>query len=65
MNDFLMTIGGFAALASFIGFFIGLVRLIFVSEDKKTSLKIILYSVIGFVVGFGTCAANFSLGGMH
>ncbi len=65
MNGFLMTIGGFAALASIIGFLIGIVRLIFVSDDKKVSLKIILYSVIGFVIGFGTCAANFSLGGMH
>ncbi|MDQ1166666.1 hypothetical protein [Flavobacterium sp. SORGH_AS_0622] len=65
MGDFLALAGGLAALASVLAFFIGLFRLIFISDDKNTSLKIILYSVIGFVIGFGTCAANFSLGGMH
>ncbi|MBF4493098.1 hypothetical protein IR010_11145 [Flavobacterium sp. MR2016-29] len=65
MGDFLALAGGLAALASVLAFFIGLLRLIFISDDKNTSLKIILYSVVGFVIGFGTCAANFSLGGMH
>ncbi|BDU27138.1 MULTISPECIES: hypothetical protein [unclassified Flavobacterium] len=65
MGDFLASAGCLAALASVLAFFIGLFRLIFISDDKNTSLKIILYSVIGFVIGFGTCAANFSLGGMH
>jgi hypothetical protein len=65
MNNFLMSFGAIIAFMSIISFLFGIVRLIFIADDKKLSLKIILYSVIAFVVGFGTCAANFSLGGMH
>jgi len=65
MDGFLVSIGGIIAFLSVITFLFGIVRLIFISDDKKLSLKIILYSVIAFVIGFGTCAANFSLSGMH
>ncbi|MDR7372263.1 hypothetical protein [Flavobacterium aquidurense] len=65
MEDFLVVIGGLAAFISVIAFLVGVLRLIFISDDKKTSLKIILFSIIAFVIGFGTCAANFSLGNMH
>lgn len=65
MNDFLVTIGGLIAFVSIIVFFIGLLRLIFISRDSKTSLKVILFAIIGFVIGFGTCAANFKLGNIH
>ena len=65
MGEFLVLIGGLSAFISVIAFLVGIVRLIFISENKKLSLKIILYSVIAFVIGFGTCAANFSLSGMH
>ena len=65
MGEFLVLIGGLIALLSVVAFLIGILRLIFIQDDKKVSLKIILYSVIAFVIGFGTCAANFSLGGMH
>lgn len=65
MGEFLVLIGGLSAFISVIAFLVGIVRLIFISENKKLSLKIILYSVIAFVIGFGTCAANFSLSGIH
>ena len=65
MGEFLVLIGGLSAFISVIAFLFGIVRLIFISENKKLSLKIIMYSVIAFVIGFGTCAANFSLSGMH
>ncbi len=65
MGDFLVFAGAIIAFMSVIAFLFGIVRLIFISDDKKLSLKIILYAVIAFVIGFGTCAANFSLGGMH
>ncbi|KIA98534.1 hypothetical protein OA93_08510 [Flavobacterium sp. KMS] len=65
MGEFLVLIGGLTAFISVMAFFIGIGRLIFISDDKKLSLKIILYSIIAFVIGFGTCAANFSLGSMH
>ncbi|KFF17528.1 hypothetical protein [Flavobacterium hydatis] len=65
MEDFLVLIGVLIALISVLAFFFGIGRLIFISDDKKLSLKIILFSIIAFVIGFGTCAANFSLGDMH
>lgn len=64
MRDELGLIGFVVAFISVLTFFFGILRLIFV-EEKKISLKIILYSAIAFVIGFGTCAANFSLSGMH
>jgi hypothetical protein len=39
--------------------------MLFFENQRKLGLKILLFSVIGFVIGFGTCVANFSLGGMH
>ena len=65
MGGFLVLIGSIIAFISVIAFLFGIARLIFKHDDKKLSLKIILYAVITFVIGFGTCAANFSLGGMH
>lgn len=65
MGNFLVLAGGIIAFMSVIAFLFGIVRLIFISDDKKLSLKIILFAVIAFVIGFGTCAANFSLSGMH
>ena len=65
MGGFLVFIGGMIAFISVIAFLVGIVRLIFISENKQLSLKIILFSVIAFVIGFGTCAANFTLGNMH
>jgi len=65
MGRFLVIIGSMIAFISVIAFLVGIVRLIFISENKQLSLKIILFSVIAFVIGFGTCAANFTLGNMH
>lgn len=65
MGEFLVFAGAIIAFMSVIAFLFGIVRLIFISDDKKLSLKIILFAVIAFVIGFGTCAANFTLGNMH
>ncbi|MEO8238428.1 MAG: hypothetical protein ABI793_09370 [Flavobacterium sp.] len=65
MEEFLVLGGGIIAFISVMAFLFGIVRLIFISDDKKLSLKIILFAVIAFVIGFGTCAANFSMSGMH
>jgi hypothetical protein len=63
--DELVLLGSLIAFVSAIAFLVGVARLIFISENQKLSLKIILYSVIAFVIGFGTCVANFSMSGMH
>jgi hypothetical protein len=65
MNNVLVPIGMLAAFISAMAFLVGVTRLIFISRDRKTSLKIILFAIVGFVIGFGTCAANFTLGNMH
>jgi len=39
--------------------------MIFFESRRKLGLKVMLFSVIGFIIGFGTCFANFSLGAMH
>lgn len=60
MRDFLVTIGGLLAFISAIAFFVGIILLFFESK-KKIGLKIVLCSLIGFVIGFSTCAVNLNL----
>lgn len=60
MNEILSSIGMIVAFVSVLAFLFGIIRLIFI-EDKKFSLQILLYSVIAFIIGFGTCYATFSL----
>lgn len=54
---------GFLALVCLLAFVVGIIMLFFESS-RKLAGKVILYAVIGFVIGFGTCAANFRLGGI-
>lgn len=58
-----MQIGLILAFISFILFLVGIVLLFFESK-KKIGLKIVLFSLIGFVIGFSACTATFSLN-MH
>lgn len=44
---------------SVLGVLGGLIMLIF-SEDKKSALKVLIFSVIGIVIGFGGCAVLLS-----
>ncbi len=64
MKDSLVEIGILLAIISAITFVVGFIMLFFESK-RKLGLKTMLFSVIGFVIGFGTCFTNFSLGGMH
>lgn len=64
MKDTLVTIGIILAIISVVAFIIGFIMLFF-ENQRKHGLKVMLFSLIGFVIGFGTCVANFSLGGMH
>jgi hypothetical protein len=64
MKDTLVEIGIILAVISLIAFLIGFIMLFFESQ-RKLGLKIMLFSVIGFIIGFSTCAANFSMGSMH
>ena len=61
MKDTLASVGMIVALLSGIAFIFGLLRALFINDDKKFSIQIMVYSVIGFIIGFGTCYATFSL----
>ena len=60
MKDFLVVVGGFIAGISFLAFFIGII-LLFFKKRQNLGLKMIIISVISFVIGFSTCANNFNL----
>lgn len=64
MKDFLTGFGMLLVLGSVFAFIVGFFML-FIEKSRKTGLKLMLISVITFIIGFGTCAANFSLGNMH
>lgn len=42
---------------SSIAFLIGLYKIIFDKEDKEFGIKLLTYSVIIFIIGFGSCYA--------
>ncbi|WP_185963927.1 hypothetical protein [Flavobacterium restrictum] len=48
---------GMVVFISAITFLVG-IFMQFSEESKKLGLKMILYSVIAFVIGFGTCIAT-------
>jgi len=60
MRDILASLSMIVVCLSVIAFFFGLIRLIFIKE-KKFSLQILAYSVIAFIIGFGTCVATLQL----
>ena len=53
-------IGGVVALISVITFIIG-VLMQFSDKFKLQGLQLLLYSIVAFVIGFGTCVATLSL----
>ena len=60
MRDVLASLSMIVVGLSVLAFFFGLIRLIFIKE-KKFSLQILAYSIIAFIIGFGTCCASFQL----
>lgn len=67
MIDFLFTLLISFILICALTFIISLVYAIFAinEEERKKALKYMAYSIMGFIIGFGTCLANINLGGMH
>lgn len=64
-SDILGSLGAIIALVSPIVFLVGLLMTIFSAKNRKMGIRLLIGSVIAFIVGFGTCFANLSLGGMH
>lgn len=46
-------------------FLFGLLMAIFNPNQKKIAITMIIGSIITFIIGFGTCFSNFTLGPMH
>lgn len=46
-------------------FVFGVLMAIFNSNQKKWAVILIISSIVSFIIGFGTCASNFSMDGMH
>ncbi len=60
MKDFLANLGALIAVLSGIAFVISLFMLFF-KKTRSLAIKILIISVIAFIIGFSTCLANFSL----
>lgn len=60
MDDFFVGFGIIVALLSIISFVIGIILLFFESK-RKLGLRILVISIIAFIIGFGTCAAFLKL----
>jgi peptidoglycan/LPS O-acetylase OafA/YrhL len=46
-------------------FIFGILMAIFNPNQKKIAVSMIITAIITFIIGFGTCFANFTLGPMH
>lgn len=64
MNNLLIQISVVIAIISAFAFLVGIIMLFF-DKTRKVGLRILIVSVITFIIGFGTCLANFSLGPVH
>lgn len=62
MNNPLVILGALLAFVSLIAFFVGILRLIFISRDRQTSAKIILCALVAFAIGFGLFVSNVKIG---
>ncbi|WP_396183806.1 hypothetical protein [Flavobacterium sp.] len=60
MDEFFVGFGIIVAILSLISFVIGIIMLFFESK-RKLGLRIMVISIIAFIIGFGTCAAYFKL----
>ena len=63
-GDFIVSAAIIIEMISVAVFFIGIVFL-FIESKKKLGLKLIIGSVMSFIIGFSVCTANFTLGPMH
>lgn len=64
-SDTLAGIGMILAIVSSFVFLVGLIIIIASQKNRKIGLKLLIGSVIAFIIGFGTCFVNLSLGSMH
>ena len=49
------------SIASCITFLVGLVK-VFQKESRETGIKLLIFSTISFIIGYGSCASIMSSG---
>jgi hypothetical protein len=64
MSDFLGQVIMLILILSPIVFVIGIILAAVSKDTKKLGVKLIIGSVITFIIGLGTCIANMSQGGI-
>jgi type III secretory pathway component EscS len=63
--DLLVFVLAIAIVISVLAFIIGLFKVLFQkNEDKAFGLKLLIYSTIAIIIGFGSCAGIMSFGGL-
>lgn len=58
LPNFIIGLGMFLFWGSILTFIIGLI-LLFFKNKREIAIKILIYSTVAFVVGFGVCAVGF------
>jgi hypothetical protein len=62
--DFIVIILAISIVISFFTFIIGLFKVLFQkNEDKAFGLKLLIYSTIAIIIGFGSCVGILKFGG--
>lgn len=61
MSDFLNWIILFLLFASPIAFVIGIILIAVSKDTRKFGIKLLIGSVITFIIGFGTCLASMNI----
>lgn len=64
MSDLLSSVILFLLFVSPIVFVIGIILVAVSKDTRKFGIKLIIGSVIAFIIGFGTCMANIRPGGI-
>ncbi len=64
--DFIVFILAIAIVISVLAFIIGLFKVLFQkNEDKAYGLKLLIYSTMAIIIGFGSCVGLLSLGSLQ
>lgn len=64
-SDLLANLGAVIAMICPVVLIIGIIMAFASVKNRKLGIKLIIGSIICFIIGFGTCLVNLNLGAMH